>query len=64
MGQPHHTLPLELDVCDPKFLLQMRLWAFGATFEMKEIVVATQKTIVTSRALMAEADRLLADKRC
>ena len=63
MGQPHQALPLELDVCDPKFLSQMRLWAFSATYEMKEVVVATQKTIATSRALMAEADRLLAVDR-
>lgn len=59
MGQPYHALPLELDAGDPNFSSRMRLWAFSATCEMK-LVAATQKTITTSRALMAEADRVLA----
>lgn len=60
MAQPYHALPLELDAGDPNFSSRMCLWAFSAACEMKELVVATQKTITTSRALLAEADRVLA----
>lgn len=58
--QPYHALPLELSTDDPGFSSQMALWAFGSTHEMQDLVVATKKTIATSRALMAEADRILA----
>jgi hypothetical protein len=60
MINPH--LPFELDARDPDFVRKVFSWSCQVQREIQELVAATERTIATSRALMAEADYLLARK--
>jgi len=55
-----HLLPSKLDIRDPTFPARCRAMADQMRVEMGELVVLTRKHIDESRALMAQADRLLA----
>jgi hypothetical protein len=55
-----HFSPLQLDVRHPDFLRHYCSWAFQCRTDMMEAVIATRKSIATTKALMAEADRILA----
>jgi hypothetical protein len=56
----HRPSPSELNCDDPEFPAQIAVWAAQARCEMKESVAAAKKGIAESRALLAEADRMLA----
>jgi hypothetical protein len=49
----------DLDVRDPNFAHEMRLWTFQVQQEIQELVAATQEAIDTSKALIAETDQLV-----
>jgi hypothetical protein len=53
-------LPFELDARDPDFARQCLLWSSQTRCEIQEVIASTKHTIAISRALIAEADRLLA----
>jgi len=57
----HHLL-LELDAKDPDFPRQVLAWAFEAKSEIMELIAKATGDIAISRALMTEADRILARK--
>jgi hypothetical protein len=60
----HHSQHLlsELDPKDPVFPGQGLAWAFQAKCEIMDLVLGSEDEIAASRALMAEADRILARK--
>lgn len=49
-----------LDFCDRNFHHIALARAFQAQCEIREIILVTKETIATTRALVAEADRMLA----
>jgi hypothetical protein len=57
---PAYILPSDLDVRNPNFRARCADWAIQTRSEIKEMSVLTNETIATSRALIEEADRLLA----
>ena len=57
-----HHLPFILDAKDPDFPRQCLAWAFEAKSEIMELIAKANGDIAISRALMAEADRILARK--
>jgi len=60
LHHPAYILPSELDVRDPNFRARCEVWAIQTRFEIEEMFVLTNETIATSKALIEEADRLLA----
>jgi hypothetical protein len=58
----HHNSQrlFNLDACDVNFAREVSLWAFQVQYEIQELVAGTERSIATSKALIAEADRLLA----
>jgi hypothetical protein len=52
--------PLDLDSRDPDFDRKMLARASRVRCEMHELILLTKETIATTRALMAEADRMIA----
>ena len=57
-AQPLHLL--DLDPRDPDFVRKALVQSFRARCEMHELVLMTKDTIATTRALLVEADRMLA----
>ena len=62
MAEAHQRLPVNLDIRHPHFTRDMRTWACQMTCEIHESVMATRETIAASKALMAQAERILARK--
>jgi hypothetical protein len=61
VSRPIHIFsPSELDIVGSHFRAQCLAWMDQVRLEMKETIGLTKKTIVQSRALMVEADRMLA----
>ena len=58
--RPYHSSPVELDVDDPEFSRKYLLWAHQVQCEIVELLAGSRETLANSRALMLEADRLLA----
>jgi hypothetical protein len=56
---PQARLPLPYDIGHAHFARDMHLWAVQMKCEIRELVVATRETIGETRAMIAEADRLL-----
>lgn len=59
---PNPHLPFERDARDPNFARDALVWAAQTQQDIRELVTATRHTIATTRALMAEADRLIAHR--
>jgi hypothetical protein len=59
MGQARHLM--RPDPRDPDFDRKALAWAFQARCEIHELTLATTKMIDATRALIAEADRMLAE---
>jgi hypothetical protein len=55
-----HFSPLQLDLRHPDFLRQWRAWAIQFRTDVSEASIATKESIAASKALMTEADRILA----
>ena len=62
MAEANHQLLTDLDARSPDFARHMLCWSFQTRCEIGELVALTKQTIVTSRTLMAEADRILTRK--
>ena len=60
----HHSqhLPSEFDPKDLAFPRQCLAWASEAKSDIMDLVLGSEDEIAASRALMAEADRILARK--
>jgi hypothetical protein len=60
----HHNSPLsfKIDLSDPDFAREFRLWATETQSQMHELFSTAAETIYRSRALMAEIDRMLAQR--
>ncbi len=59
--QTHHPL-LERDPRDPQFPQKAVMSNSQTQCELMETIVATRETIATSKALLAEADRILGQR--
>jgi hypothetical protein len=49
------------DIDDPDFDRKVLAWAHGVRCEMQELISMTQETITATKALIDEADRMLAN---
>lgn len=58
--RPAYILACEVDVRDPRFPAQCMAWTNQMRSEIQEIIALTNGTIATSKALIKQADRLLA----
>ena len=56
----YHSVPADLDTRDPAFARKYFLWARQVQCEVVELVAGSKETLAQSRALLLEADRLLA----
>jgi hypothetical protein len=57
--ETHHSFP-NADVRDPDFPGRFLLWSHDVQIEVWELIASSKETLAQSRALMAEADRMLA----
>jgi hypothetical protein len=64
MAQANRHLPFDLDPRDPNFAREMLSWSLQTRCEISELLANATETLATSRALMAQTDRLLARKWC
>jgi hypothetical protein len=62
MGPARSAKPRDLDIYDPDFGRKMLAWASQVQCEMHELVLVTKETIVSTRIMIAEANRILAAK--
>lgn len=62
MAEAGQRSPINFDVYDLNFVRDMLEWSQQALSEMRQTIMATHEMIGTSKALMAEADRILAWK--
>jgi hypothetical protein len=53
----------ELDIGDPNFPAKCMAWRAQTRSEIDELVIRSKDTITTSRTLLAEIDRVLAQNR-
>jgi hypothetical protein len=60
--QARYLLPSELDAKEPDFHRRSLQWALEAKCEIMELIAGTENEIARSRALMANADRILAER--
>lgn len=60
MAQARPAARLDLNNRDPDFDRKMLAWAFQVQCEMHELVLITKKTVTATKAMIAEADRILA----
>ena len=58
----HARALLPLDIHDPNFARDMRLWALQTQSEIHDLVIASKNTIAATRVMIAEADRMLAGR--
>ncbi len=56
----HSHLPFHLDPRDPNFSRDRNLWRVGMYCELHELIDKTKETVAQTRALILEADRILA----
>ena len=59
MAQAASKLLRNLDIHDPQFAHDMRLWSLQVRSEIFELVVAAEATLAASKAVIAEAERIL-----
>lgn len=57
----YHLTPSQLDTRDPDYANKYSLWAGRTECDLAELIAATRETIASSRALIVEADRILAN---
>ena len=62
LTRPSYILPSQLDICDPDFPAQCQRWTAQMRSEMQETIALTRQMITETRALLKEADRVLAGK--
>jgi hypothetical protein len=62
MARVGSHLPFELDARDPDFFREIQLWSSQTQGDLQELLAATQQTIATTKALIAEVDRMIALK--
>ena len=60
MTRPPYIMASELDIRDPKFPAQCLAWTGQMRSEMNDLVMMTERTIATSKAVIKKTDRLLA----
>jgi hypothetical protein len=53
-------LPFELDARDADFARECLSWSSQTQCEIQDLIAATKRVIADTRALMAEADRMIA----
>jgi hypothetical protein len=58
-----YLVPSQLDTRDPDFARHSSVWAAQTQCEITALVEATKEAIADSRALMVEADRIVASFR-
>ena len=58
--QPDYSSPADLDIRDPDFRSKFLLWQNQQHCEIADLIERTKGTLAVSRALMEEADLLLA----
>ena len=54
-----HTKPRDLNAHDPDFHERLLAWASQAQCEMRELILITKETIATTKAIIADVDRML-----
>jgi hypothetical protein len=54
------SCPADLDIRDPDFAGKYLSWTHQLRCDMDELIAGTRATLAESRALLQEADRLLA----
>jgi hypothetical protein len=61
VSQPIH-LPFDLSSSDPNFTRDILRWASQTQSEMNALVLVTKGIIAATKDMIAEADRILAQK--
>lgn len=58
-----HLFPADLDARSPDFHQRWDSWALQMQHDTTDIIVATKKTIASSRTLLADLDRIFPESQ-
>jgi hypothetical protein len=61
MAQARSSTPFDLEICNPDLHRIALARAFRMQCEMHELFLITKETVAATRAMIAEADRILAE---